>query len=268
MNRPTSFESHTVAIGKLTVSCATLSSGYRYASCDTALQSTELLERVKDARDYYANLEAMRTAERPLRNVLRKAKQVMTGTNTEKAYALAKEQYAELDVDTETALASLERYAIALHCWQADDVGGFERPGAELGGGGIQVTGNYPGKARNVDEARQDYEKVLSLLPGKHRLNLHASYGEFASFVERDAIGIEQFQGWIDWAKAQDLKLDFNSTCFSHPKAETGYTLSSKDKGIRDFWIEHVKRCREISAAMGRQLGSTCIHNGTHRDFA
>ena len=181
--------------------------------------------------------------------------------NVTRAYELAQEQYAEFGVDTKAALAALKQYAISIHCWQADDVGGFERPGAELGGGGIQVTGNYPGKARSIGEARQDYEKVLSLLPGKHRLNLHASYGEFDTYVDRDAIGIEHFQGWIDWAKTQDIKLDFNSTCFSHPKSDDGFTLSSKDKGIRDFWIEHVKRCREISAHMGKELGDICIHN-------
>ena len=181
--------------------------------------------------------------------------------NVERAYADAKEQYAEYGVDTEAALAALKQYCISLHCWQADDVGGFERPDAALGGGGLQVTGNYPGKARNVAEARQDYEKVMSLLPGTHRLNLHASYGEFDTFIDRDAIGVEQFQGWIDWAKAQGVQLDFNSTCFSHPKADDGFTLSSKDPAIRDFWIEHVRRCREISAEMGKQLGGRCIHN-------
>ncbi len=181
--------------------------------------------------------------------------------NIENAYNLASEQYAELGVDTDKAIEALKAYPISLHCWQVDDVGGFEQPGSELSGGGIQATGNYPGKARNVDEARQDYEKVLSLLPGKHRLSLHASYGEFETFVDRDAIGTEQFQGWIDWAKGLGIKLDFNSTCFSHPKAESGFTLSSKEGAVRDFWVEHVKRCREISAHMGKELGGTCIHN-------
>ncbi|MCC6694958.1 MAG: L-rhamnose isomerase [Candidatus Hydrogenedentes bacterium] len=180
---------------------------------------------------------------------------------TEQAYRIAQEQYAALGVDTGKAIEALKNYSISLHCWQADDVGGFEKPSAALSGGGIQATGNYPGKARTVSEARQDYEKVMSLLPGKHRLNLHACYGEFSTFVDRDAIGIAQFQGWIDWAKAQGIKLDFNSTCFSHPKADSGFTLSSKDKGIRDFWIEHVRRCREIGEAIGQQLGDTCIHN-------
>lgn len=185
----------------------------------------------------------------------------MSAKKTEAAYQLACEQYAENGVNVEQAIAQLKNYSISLHCWQADDVGGFERPNAALGGGGIQATGNHPGKARSVPEARQDYDKVLSLLPGKHRLNLHAIYGEFETFIDRDAIGVEQFQGWIDWAKERDLKLDFNSSCFSHPKAESGFTLSSKDKATRDFWIEHVKACRAIGAHMGREQASPCIHN-------
>jgi len=178
----------------------------------------------------------------------------------ERAYALAKEQYAECGVDTEKALGALQKYPISLHCWQADDVGGFERPDSQLTGG-IQATGNYPGKARNVGEARQDYDKVLSLLPGKHRLNIHAFYGEYKTFVDRDAITITQYQGWVDWCKARGIGLDFNSTLFSHPKAASGFTLSDKDPVIRAFWVEHVKRCRAISAEIGKQLGTTCIHN-------
>lgn len=176
-------------------------------------------------------------------------------------YEAAKERYAEFGVDTDAALEKLKRYPISLHCWQVDDVGGFERPDTTLSGGGIQATGNYPGKARTVAEARQDLDKVLSLLPGTHRLNLHASYGEFETFVERDAIGPEHFRGWIDWAKELGIGLDFNPTCFSHPKAESGFTLSSKDPAIRAFWIEHVKRTREISDHIGRELGSACINN-------
>ncbi len=179
----------------------------------------------------------------------------------DRAYALAQEHYAEYGVDTAAALDALAAYPISIHCWQADDVGGFERPGAALGGGGIQATGNYPGKARNIAEARSDYEKVLSLVPGSHRLNLHASYGEFPQFTERDAIGPEHFEGWIEWAQAQGIALDFNCTCFSHPKADDGYTLASKDAAIREFWIAHVHRCREIAGAMGRAQGSPCIHN-------
>ncbi|MCI0493479.1 L-rhamnose isomerase [candidate division KSB1 bacterium] len=179
-----------------------------------------------------------------------------------KAYDMAKQRYAEWDVDTEFALKRLNQLSISLHCWQADDVGGFETPEATLSGGGIQVTGNYPGKARNADELRMDLEKVYSLLPGKHRLNLHAIYGDFGGKrIDRDEITADHFKGWVDWAKHQNIKLDFNASCFSHPKANDGFTLSSKNKSIRNFWIEHVKRCREISAFMGRELGSPCIHN-------
>lgn len=180
----------------------------------------------------------------------------------EKRYEMAKEQYAELGVAADKAVETLEGISISLHCWQGDDVGGFEKPGAGLSGGGIVVTGNYPGKARTVDELRMDLEKAYSLIPGTHRLNLHAIYGEFGGkVVERDRISPEHFEGWVSWAKANGLKLDFNPTCFSHPKARSGYTLSSKDEGIRKFWIEHVKRCREIGAFMGRKLGGFCIDN-------
>lgn len=180
----------------------------------------------------------------------------------EKSYDVAKEQYAELGVDTEAAIQKLSQISISLHCWQADDVSGFEKPAAELSGGGIQVTGNYPGKARNVEELQMDLEKVFSSIPGKHRLNLHAIYGEFAgNKIDRNEITIDHFKGWIDWAKQQNIKLDFNATCFSHQKSNDGFTLSSKNRSIRDFWIEHVQRCRKISAFMGRELLSSCIHN-------
>jgi len=180
----------------------------------------------------------------------------------EESYALAKEQYAELGVNTNQVLEKMKDVVISLHCWQADDVGGFEKPDAELGGGGIQVTGNYPGKARNVDELRQDLEKVMTLLPGKQRFNLHAIYGDFSGdFVDRDKIETGHFQAWIDWAKKMDVGIDFNCTCFSHPKADDGFTLSSKNEENRKFWIEHVKRCRKIGADMGRQLGTACVHN-------
>ena len=182
-------------------------------------------------------------------------------TTIQQRYAIAKEQYAEHGVDSDAALAALEQFAISIHCWQVDDVGGFEQKAAATSGGGIQATGNYPGKARTVAEARQDYEKVLSLVPGTHRLNLHASYGEFKTPVDRDAVGVKHFTGRIDWARELGIALDFNSTCFAHEKADSGFTLSSKDGGIRDFWIEHVKCCREISHAMGTALGETCIHN-------
>jgi L-rhamnose isomerase len=177
-------------------------------------------------------------------------------------YRTAKERYAALDVDTEQALAQLSQIEISLHCWQADDVGGFETPDPSLAGSGLQVTGNYPGKARNIEELRMDLSQALRLIPGRHRVNLHAIYGEFGGRrVDRDAISPEHFLGWVDWAKQQQLKLDFNATCFSHPRASQGFTLSHRDRSIRSFWIEHVKRCREISAFMGRELGSPCIHN-------
>jgi L-rhamnose isomerase len=180
----------------------------------------------------------------------------------EKACQLAKEQYAALGVDANAALEKMNEVIISLHCWQTDDVGGFETPDAELGCGGIQVTGNYPGKARNIPEMRQDLDKVLSLLPGKQRLNLHAIYGEFGGkLVDRDQIKPEHFQGWIDWAKERGMGLDFNPTCFSHPKAEEGFTLSSKNEEIRKFWIEHVKKCRAIAAEMGKQLGTPSVNN-------
>jgi L-rhamnose isomerase len=180
----------------------------------------------------------------------------------EEAYKLAREQYAELEVDTDRVLEMMDDVNISLHCWQADDVGGFETPGAELGGGGIQVTGNYPGKARNIAELKQDIEKVMALLPGQQRLNLHAIYGDFGDKrVDRDEIEIKHFRSWIDWAGALSIGMDFNCTCFSHPRADDGFTLSSKNEADRKFWIEHVKRCREIGAEMGRQLKTPCIHN-------
>jgi L-rhamnose isomerase len=180
----------------------------------------------------------------------------------EKAYQLAKEQYATLGVDTEKALTELNKIKISLHCWQTDDVGGFEKPGAELGGGGIQVTGNFPGKAKTIEQMRKDLDVVMSLIPGEQRLNLHAIYGEFGGkFVDRDKIEVKHFQGWINWAKKRNMGMDFNCTCFSHPYAADGFTLSSKNKKYRKFWVEHTKRCRAISAEMGKQLGTPSVHN-------
>jgi L-rhamnose isomerase len=174
----------------------------------------------------------------------------------------AKERYAEIGVDTEKALKQLKEVSLSLHCWQADDVGGFEKPDSVLEGGGIQATGNYPGKARTIEELRKDLNFVFSLLPGKHRLSLHAIYGDFSKgFVDRDEIGPEQFKSWVDWAKQLEVGIDFNSTFFSHPKAADGFTLAHKNKSIRDFWIEHAIRCREISEYIGKKLGSPAIHN-------
>lgn len=184
--------------------------------------------------------------------------------NTElvkKAYEIAKEQYAAIGVDTEAAIAKMKEVNISLHCWQTDDVGGFETAHAELSGG-IQATGNYPGKANTIEQMRADLEKVLSLLPGKQRLNLHAIYGDFkGKTVDRDEIEVKHFQSWIDWCKKQDIGMDFNATCFSHERAADGFTLSSKNEENRKFWVEHVKRCRAISAEVGKQLGTPCVHN-------
>ncbi len=179
-----------------------------------------------------------------------------------KAYEIAKEQYASMGVDTDAVLSKINDIAISLHCWQTDDVGGFETPDAELSGGGIQATGNYPGKAKSIAQVRTDLEKVMSLLPGKQRLNLHAIYGDFqGEIVDRNEIEVKHFQTWIDWCKAQGIGMDFNASCFSHPKAEDGFTLSSKNEENRKFWVEHVARCRAISAEAGKQLGTPCVHN-------
>jgi L-rhamnose isomerase len=186
----------------------------------------------------------------------------MKRENIEKAYRLAKSRYSELGVDTDAVLATLDKIMISLHCWQTDDVGGFEKEGAELGGGGIQATGNFPGKAKTIIQMREDLDKVMSLVPGKQRLNLHAIYGEFGGkFVDRDKIETKHYQGWINWAKKRNIGIDFNCTCFSHPMADDGFTLASKNEKIRKFWIEHTKRCRAISADIGKQLGTPCIHN-------
>ncbi len=175
------------------------------------------------------------------------------------AYEIAKERYAALGVDTDKAIAQLQKQQISLHCWQTDDVIGFESKDGLSGG--IQTTGNYPGRARNIDEVRKDLEFVKTLLAGNHRVNLHEIYGDFGGkFVDRDQCGPEHFQSWIDWAKANNFKLDFNSTSFGHPKSGD-LTLANPDKAIREFWIEHTKRCRHIADAMGKAQGDPCIMN-------
>jgi L-rhamnose isomerase len=186
----------------------------------------------------------------------------MHDSRIQKSYELAKERYAELGVDVEAAIAAADAVPLSIHCWQGDDVGGFEKAGASLAGGGIQVTGNYPGKARNPSELRADLEKVFALVPGAKRVNLHASYGEFGGkSVDRDAIESAHFKLWMDWAAASGVKLDFNATLFSHPLAADGYTLSHRDPKVRAFWVEHVRRARKIGAAMGAAQGSPCAHN-------
>src|SRR5208282_4547298 len=181
--------------------------------------------------------------------------------NLEKSFALARERYAESGVDVDRVLKNLEKVPVSLHCWQGDDVVGFENFGGALTGG-IMATGNYPGKARTPQELRADAEKALSLIPGTHRFNLHAFYGEFGGRkVDRNEIRPEHFKNWIDWAKSIGIGLDFNPTCFSHPKSADGFTLSHPDKGIRQFWIEHCQASREVGAAMGKALGSPTVTN-------
>ncbi len=183
------------------------------------------------------------------------------GKSIAKAFAMARERYADFGVDAERALRRLRQFSISIHCWQGDDVRGFEPGPFELGGG-LAVTGSYPGRARTANELRSDLEQALALIPGKHRVNLHASYGEFGSQrVDRNQIGPEHFGRWIEWAKEQKLGLDFNPTFFGHPRAADGLTLAHPDKAIRQFWIEHGKRSREIGAAFGKALVTPCITN-------
>ena len=184
-----------------------------------------------------------------------------TPKRIEQSFAVACEQHAQWGVEVELALKKVAAIPISLHCWQGDDVGGFEGSGAELGGG-LAVTGNYPGKARTAEELRGDLGKALSLIPGRHRVNLHAMYAETGGRrVDRNELEPGHFQNWIDWAKSKGQGLDFNPTFFSHPKAASGFTLAHADPGIRKFWIEHGMICRRIGAAMGRALGTPCITN-------
>jgi L-rhamnose isomerase len=181
-------------------------------------------------------------------------------SNIQSAYQLAKERYAALNVDTDQALATLEKVSISLHCWQGDDVGGFENPEGELTGG-IAATGNYPGKARTADELRRDLDVVYGLLPGSHRLNLHAIYLEADQKVDRNAIEPRHFSAWKDWAKANSHGVDFNPTCFSHPKSVDGFTLAHRDKSIRQFWVEHCIASRRIGEYLGKELGTPAVTN-------
>ena len=183
----------------------------------------------------------------------------MKTESIERAYAYAKERFAAIGVDTDAAIAKMNEIHLSLHCWQADDVQGFENSGSLSGG--IQATGNYPGKARNIDELRADIAKVKSLLPGSHRLNLHEIYGDFGSEkVDRNEVEPRHFESWMQWAQENGMKLDFNSTSFSHPKSGS-LSLSNPDKAIRDFWIEHTKRCRAVAEEMGKRQGDPCIMN-------
>jgi len=180
----------------------------------------------------------------------------------EQAFKMAKDFYAEWSVDVEEAMKQMDLVSISLPCWQADDVTGFERKKNRGDEVSIQVTGDFPGKARTADELRMDMDMAFSLIPGSHRLNLHAMYGEFGrNSVDRNEIENAHFDGWVAWADQNEIKLDFNATCFSHPLAASGFTLSNRDPKIRKFWIDHVKRCRMIGSYFGRKLNSPCIHN-------
>ena len=186
---------------------------------------------------------------------------VVKDSSTEKTYSLASERYAELGVDVEAARHRLSTIPVSLHCWQGDDVGGFEKTGRSLDGG-IAVTGDYPGKARTSEELRGDMAKALSLIPGRHRVNLHASYAETnGQRVDRDALEPRHFQGWIDWARDQQLGMDFNPTFFSHPRAADGFTLAHRDESTRQFWVRHGIACRHIGSAIGEALHSPCVTN-------
>jgi L-rhamnose isomerase len=176
------------------------------------------------------------------------------------AYELAKAAYAKIGVDTDAAIEALKKVKISLHCWQGDDVNGFLFQDIALSGG-IQTTGNYPGKAQTPDQLRQDIEKALSFIPGKHKLSLHAIYADTDEKVDLDEIEPKHFEKWVSWAKEQGLGLDFNPTCFSHPMADSGFTISSADPKVRAFWIEHCKRCREIADYFGRELQQKCVTN-------
>lgn len=176
------------------------------------------------------------------------------------SYEIAKERYAALGVDTEAVLEKLQKLPVSLHCWQGDDVGGFDRVGDLTGG--IQVTGNYPGKANTPQQLRQDLEEALRLLPGTYKVNLHASYCELnGEAVDRDKLEPKHFENWVNWAKEQNIGLDFNPTYFSHPKSDDGFTLSHRDESIRKFWVEHGKACRNIGEYFGKELGQTCVIN-------
>jgi L-rhamnose isomerase len=206
----------------------------------------------------------MPDARTPIRSGISKTLPEPTSPSITSAYALAKERYAALDVDTDAAMTRLAAIPISLHCWQGDDVRGFERPPDQAGdiGGGLAVTGFYPGRARNADELRRDLECALALIPGHHRVNLHASYAECGGQrVARNELQPSHFQGWIDWAYEHRLGLDFNPTYFSHELAADGFTLAHPDPGIRQFWVEHGIACRRIGAAMGTAVGSPCVTN-------
>jgi L-rhamnose isomerase len=181
-------------------------------------------------------------------------------TNVKKNYEIAKEKYAEIDVDVEKVLNDINKVKISVNCWQGDDIEGFMSPEQELTGG-ISVTGNYPGKATNIEELRNDLEKVFSLIPGKHKLNLHAIYADTNEKIDLNEIEPRHYQTWVKWAKKMGLGLDFNPTFFSHANSEDGFTLSHPDNEVREFWIEHGKKSRKVAEYFGKELGQTAINN-------
>lgn len=185
----------------------------------------------------------------------------MKESQVELVFSQVREKYQGIGVDVEAALRRLSYVPISVHCWQGDDMTGFEPNRATLAGSGLAVTGSCPGSARNPAELRMDLKKALSLIPGRHRVNLHAMYGEFPGAVDRDAIRPEHYLDWLDWARDQGLGLDFSATLFAHPKAQSGFTLSSMDESVRRFWVEHVRRSREVAAFLGHELENPCIHN-------
>jgi L-rhamnose isomerase len=184
----------------------------------------------------------------------------MTSNRIDAAYRLAREQLAELGVDADRAVEAVLKTPISIHCWQGDDVGGFENASAAPGGG-LAVTGNYPGKARSASELRADFEQALKHIPGRHRINLHAIYLDTDKPVARDKIAPEHFSRWIDWAKSLGIGIDFNPTLFAHPHAGDGFTLSHRDEGIRKFWVEHCIASRHVAEAMGKALGTPTVNN-------
>jgi L-rhamnose isomerase len=186
----------------------------------------------------------------------------MDKADIESSFKTAVERYAELGVDVPRALERLSSVAVSLHCWQGDDITGFETAPAALEGSGLQVTGRRPGRARNADELRADLGQALALIPGRHRVSLHAIYGEFrGAKVDRNEIEPEHYRGWVEWAKREGVKLDFNATCFGHPRAAEGFTLTSLDNGTRKFWVDHVRASRKVAASIGREQTSPCVHN-------
>ncbi|MFV0575937.1 MAG: L-rhamnose isomerase [Vibrio sp.] len=184
----------------------------------------------------------------------------MNRTDIETAYNIAKKQFAEMGIDTDKAIEKVNGIPISIHCWQGDDVRGFENPDQELSGG-IQATGNYVGRARNAQDLRQDLDKAFSLIPGAKRLNLHAIYLESDTPVDRDKIEPKHFANWVEWAKKEEVGLDFNPSCFSHPNSADGFTLSHHDDNIRQFWIDHCKASRKISEYFGKELGTPSVMN-------